>query len=327
VTKQQASSFDIVFIPTRKIGRTWLLYLPDILKIKKILSKLKPDIVHSQGFPEYILAGEFSGFPHVATIHGIIRNEARLEKALIKDFLRASVRAIMEQYYIRRLRHIIIISPYVNRFVEHVSHAQIYHIDNPISEKYFSISQKSIPGFILQVGSLVFRKGAHVLIDALCLIKEEQFEVHFVGSTPDPKYKERLHNQISENNIEPKVVFHGAVSDQELLECYEKASIVCLCSFEETSPLSLAQAMAAGKTIIASRCGGIPDLIRDGETGILFDVGSSKDLASILKKQLGESDNNTLAIQARHEARNNFHPESVALKTLEAYLKVCNQPK
>jgi glycosyltransferase involved in cell wall biosynthesis len=327
VTQRLESSVDVLYVPTRKKGRTWVLYLPDILRLKRTLQKLRPDVVHSQGLPEYILAGEFSGFPHIATIHGIIRNEAGLEKAQIKDLLRAFIRALMEQYYIRRVHHIIIISPYVKRFVEQVSRAHIYQIDNPINEKYFSISSKAIPGYILQVGSLVFRKGAHVLIEALSMIKEDWLKVHFVGGTPDARYQEELRRQISEKNVESKVVFHGAVSDLELLDCYSKASVVCLCSFEETSPLSLAQAMAVGKTIVASRSGGIPDLIHDGNTGILFEAGSSRELASILKKQIGETPENALAIKARQEALDRFHPKSVAKRTLDAYVNVCNHLK
>ncbi len=320
--KYRQTDFARIFsIPTFR-NRIVLLYLPDIYRIRSFLEILNPDVVHSQGFPEYILAGQFSGIPHVATLHGIIAREAKTEFRPLKHFIRAIIRGQLERYYVGRLKDIISISNYVRRYTSCITPARIHDIDNVIDERFFEMEDKHIPGFILLVGSVVYRKGAHVLIDAVGRLRNTKVVpmIHIVGSIQDFNYLQLLQEMIHKRKLQDNFFFHDSVSNEKLDEFYTKADIVCLPSLEETSPLSIAQAMAIGKKIVASNCGGIPDLLKNGETGFLFPAGSSEYLSVILSDIFnGKLSTDGLCQRAKIEAMNRFHPQVVAKKTRDVY--------
>jgi len=301
------------------------LYIPEVKKVKKVLDRMNPDIVHSQGFPEYILAGEYSGYPHVATLHGIILKEAKTEIRPFKHFVRAIIRGIMEQFYIRKLKNIISISDYIGRYISKATDTNLFKIDNCIDEEFFDLKNIPIKGRILQVGSLVHRKGGHILVEAIALLDKNYFvpSIHFAGNMGDLNYLKTIKQLILEKGLEQYFHFHDSISDSELMDLYSTAEIICLASLEETSPISIAQAMAAGKIILASDCGGIPDLLKDGRNGFLFKSGSAKSLHDKLVEILNSKEKSLLfAQEAKKEAYLRFHPKNVALKTIEVYQSI-----
>ena len=85
----------------------------------------------------------------------------------------------------------------------------------------------------------------------------------------------------------------------------------------------IAQAMAAGKPVIATRVGGVPDMVSDGVTGLLCDPGNSEQLAECLLRLLR---NRSLCLQMGEQARplavNRYRADSVARSTMEAYLQI-----
>jgi len=87
-------------------------------------------------------------------------------------------------------------------------------------------------------------------------------------------------------------------------------------------PFALLEAVAAGKVVIASRTGGLPEVIVDGRTGFLFETGNSADLVKVLD----DLDNHDLEVmgQAAKKAAEKFNFDSHLEKLLKIYSTLCS---
>lgn len=313
----------VYYIPSPKNNLAFL-YLPSILKLRKYIRKINPDIVHSQGFPELILAGMFSGYSHVTTLHGIIKKEYQTETNP-KFYIRGMIRSVLERFYLLRLCNIISISDYISRHIKN-RNITIRRIDNPIAREFFQLNKcvQAEELMIVQVGSLVHRKGAHILIEAIIKGQLTDLKVCFVGSMNDKQYLQSVQSTINKNPVYKNIFhFYDSVPDEALYQFYQKASIIILPSLEETSPLSLAQAMACGSFIMASDCEGIQKLITDKHNGVLFKKDSPDAIIACLRDyQEGKFDVEKTTLQAKMDAFNRFHPESVAEQTFNFYKEI-----
>ena len=95
--------------------------------------------------------------------------------------------------------------------------------------------------------------------------------------------------------IDSSVVFAGSVPHAEIARCYSVCDVLTyprkkMRLTDLVTPLKPLEAMAAGKTVIASDVGGLRELIRDRETGMLFPAGDTEALAQVIKQAVKESD-------------------------------------
>ena len=97
-------------------------------------------------------------------------------------------------------------------------------------------------------------------------------------------YGRYIRSLIASLKLKKKVTMLGMLSDQQMKEQMLKSSVFVCPSVIENSPNSLAEAMLLGVPVAASRTGGIPDMVKENKDGVLFEAGSSEDLAkSILQ--------------------------------------------
>jgi glycosyltransferase involved in cell wall biosynthesis len=108
---------------------------------------------------------------------------------------------------------------------------------------------------------------------------------------------------------------------RDLDRVYADADVVALASRSEGAPVCLVEAMAAGKAIVATRVGGVPDLLRDGETGSLVPPGDRRALAVALAALLADpARRSAMGAAARADARGRFGAERAAAE-LEAFYR------
>jgi len=108
-----------------------------------------------------------------------------------------------------------------------------------------------------------------------------------------------------------------------LLTEMERASLLVLPTFEDNCPMVVLEAMAVGLPVIASRVGGIPDLITDGETGMMFNPLNPSSMRGATERILSDIGlRNRLGEAAKREARERFHPEVIARAHLDIYREV-----
>jgi glycosyltransferase involved in cell wall biosynthesis len=182
---------------------------------------------------------------------------------------------------------------------------------------------------ILFVGGLEPRKGLEYLILALPNILETVPDamlqiVAKTGFRGVDKFE--WFDLLAERaGVMESVEFHESVGQKELVQLYSDADVVVLPSRNEGWGLSLMEAMALQKPVVATRVGGVPELVRDGIDGILIDPGDVKGMAMAITKLLADPDLRSLmgAAGRQHVARYSW--ESTAQLTLKEYERGLNQ--
>lgn len=151
-------------------------------------------------------------------------------------------------------------------------------------------------------------KGIPVAIDAWRQVSR-QFPEAKLALVGGGEYEAALRAQVTELGLEDSVTFAGVRSDMP--DVYRAADIVLLPSiYGENLPTVLIESGGCGRPVVASRVGGIPDIVAEGETGLLVPPSDPDALAAALAKLLGDEDLRTsFGAAAAERARNEFSSE------------------
>jgi glycosyltransferase involved in cell wall biosynthesis len=137
------------------------------------------------------------------------------------------------------------------------------------------------------IGTPVWHKGVHVILEALRHIPPDVIDLTIFGDVRiAPDYVAALQHQATGLSVR----FAGAFDDEERPGVMSSIDVLIVPSlWLENSPLVIHEAFMAGVPIIASRIGGIAELITDGINGLLIEPGSGRDLAHVLSRCLAET--------------------------------------
>ena len=174
--------------------------------------------------------------------------------------------------------------------------------------------------FVLFVGNLQRVKGIDILLDAFAEISPDlpDFKLILIGQGPE---KENLKSQASNLKIQDKVKFKGELSLTETRKVMKNCWCLVLPSVSEGLGRVLVEAMALGKPVIGSRVGGIPDLIKDGQNGFLFEVGNVNQLVEKLRILLSDK---ALAVKMGRRGREFVQANFSNKKYIADYLEMIN---
>ena len=170
--------------------------------------------------------------------------------------------------------------------------------------------------------TLCTHKNQIALIRALDqVIKRLPLRLVLVGdAAPDNTYAQKVLQMTKER---PWCTYGGVASVEEIIGWLERSSLMVLPSVEDNCPNVVLEAMAAGVPVAASSIGGIPDLIRPGETGALFDPRDVGGMAASIEKMLVDDTlSRAMAQKARDEARERFSPGTIAARLAEVYTEL-----
>lgn len=121
-------------------------------------------------------------------------------------------------------------------------------------------------GYILFFGRLSIEKGITNVIKAIN--KAKNSTLYIAGDGPE---RENIENYIKENKLENRIKLLGFQNEKELNEYIRKCKCVVVSSIcYENCPYSVIEAMETGKPIIGSKIGGIPELVKDGMNGYIY---------------------------------------------------------
>ncbi len=143
---------------------------------------------------------------------------------------------------------------------------------------------------VLFVGGLEPRKGLEYLVLAMERVVQEMPTTRLVavakpgfGGADNWAFFEQLALRA---NVRGRMDFHESVSQSLLLQCYSNCDVLALPSRNEGWGLSLMEAMACGKPVVASDVGGVPELVRNGVEGILVKAGDVPELGNAILRLL-----------------------------------------
>jgi glycosyltransferase involved in cell wall biosynthesis len=290
-----------------------------IRAVRRKLREIQPEIVHGQGSErDQNISAVFSGFPNVLTIHGNMRLVAKVHQAAPFTFLWCA--AVLETIVVPRSDGVVCITDYTRQAVSSLA-KKTWLAPNAVDNAFFQIERAPSPiNRILCVATVDERKNQNALIRALdALQPEEKFEVFFLGSVDRKHAYAREFLELLETR--PWCRYGGFANRAELRQHFATAAALVLPSLEDNCPMVVLEAMAAGVPVAAARVGGVPELIHDGKTGLLFDPHSAADMATAVQRLMKEREGPMVA-QARSEARKRFHPEIIAARHLEIYREV-----
>ncbi len=168
---------------------------------------------------------------------------------------------------------------------------------------------------VLFVGRVEWRKGADVLLCAIPHILKKHPDAEFV-------FAGRLSAELEALAAEapPQVKFLGVVPHDRLAAGYQSAAVVVCPSRWDNSPNVIYEAMASGVPVVATRVGGISELVEDGVTGRLVQRGDAAALAAAVAELLDDPDGRVLmGKRARECAVREYAVEIVLEKTLAFY--------
>lgn len=182
---------------------------------------------------------------------------------------------------------------------------------------------------ILLPGRITHWKGQHLLLEALHLMKNQNYYCIITGDSQGRiKYLNTLKELAKKYDLENRVGFFGRYSDVPALMMVSTVILSTAIEPEAFGRISV-EGQAMGKIVIASNIGGSLDTIQDGVTGKFFESGDSQSLANALDwaLELKEAEKQKISKAAIKNVREHFTKQIMCDKTIEVYREVINQEK
>ena len=163
-------------------------------------------------------------------------------------------------------------------------------------EKFMFVARHRFPSpfRILAVGRATEKKGFRYLLDALSLMKERRIPYHcdLVGGGPLLDVLKKQQRDLALDDL----IIHGPLQQSEIMAMLDRASVFTLpCVIAENGdidgiPVSLMEAMACGCPVVSTHISGIPELIDDGDSGLLVAQNDPHAIADALERLFGDPD-------------------------------------
>ncbi len=301
--------------------------LKTIQAIRKYVKENKIDVIHSHGYKSNLfslLAAVGTGSRKFTTCHNWLGKTikmkfyARLDKFFLKKF--DKVVAVSEVLLDEIARcgvpkdKIVVIHNGVNTDCPDVRE------DTRRLRASLGISEEN--KIILSVGRLSEEKGLKYLLDAAQTIKEHNKNIKLIIAGDGPLRNE-LEVKAKESGLGEHVFFLGVRDDiPVLLQC---ADVFVLPSLVEAMPMALLEAMAAAKPVVASEVGSVPEIIKDGYSGILAAPGDTAGLARAIESLLADwSKAESLAEKAFETVKRDFSSKAMGERYMEVYEQCLN---
>jgi glycosyltransferase involved in cell wall biosynthesis len=232
-----------------------------------------------------IMLAEMCGCAFSLSCHvEIFRPEIRLLSRKLRE---ADFVTVCTQYGLERLQrsHSLIAAEKLHLIHHGVDAARLAaetHVDYPLP-------------LILSVGRLVEKKGFPFLLQAAAILSGQgmQFELIIVGDGP---LRDELERLVGGLGLRDKVIFAGALTQEELGHVFRRADALALASIigqdgdRDGLPNVILEAMAYGVPVVASNITAIPEAVIPEETGLLAAPGSPQELAAQLERALGDDE-------------------------------------
>jgi glycosyltransferase involved in cell wall biosynthesis len=307
----------------------------------RVVDDYVPDLVHVFGAEHrYGLVAPWVSCPTVVWMQGILDvyqrhhfgSMACLERLthpqFLLEYLRVRRESGRERKIYRSCRHFIGRTNWDRAHQARLQpNGQYYKVQDCLRPEFHEAAgwsvdrNRSVSIYTTSSGALL--KGTDVLLESVKLLRTRfpslRLRVAGVGGAESPVAK-RLSRLVRRLGISDHVEFLGVLNAGQIVGELTRARVFVLPSFIENNPNSLAEAQMVGTPVVAAFAGGVPDMVVDGETGLLFQAGDSSVLASQIARLLTDEElGERLSSRARAVAHHRHAPGQIGESLLSVY--------
>ena len=305
--------------------------------VEEIVS-LQPNIVHIHGTNQYshdvyrLLIK--MGIKVLVTVHGLAnvekRNALRKKKSL-KALYQYLVQSRAEYSLLSQVPQIIVDTEYVAEQIRTCyTHGQIkrlpqmHVIPQGINQQYAALQSLCDEPIIFSLGAISKRKGHVLLVKAFELLCKQipNAKLIIAGIIAEKDYYDELQQCIQQSKYVDQIQLCINLSQEQIFELYKLAKLFALHTQEESQGIVFAEAMAVGLPLVATNVGGVPYVVKHGETGLLAEYEDIEAFArnmSLLLQDDGMYD--LMSKKCKVEAQN-YLWDSIVKNITKVYLTI-----
>lgn len=301
-----------------------------LLNIKKIVAQFKDiDILHLNGYHPniygYFLKKFNSSYKLISTCHSVENQEAKSHNFKGLNYFKTVVRLYLQKKFYPSHSRAVAVSNQVEEYLNSIGCTNAMTIYNGVEYDKFPklSSKKSNKEFfdLCQVGHVINLKNQLYSVKLVEYLKEEGLNVklHMFGSyTIENDYMKKINDYIEKKQLSENILFYGSLQFEELFEQLVSMDIYLMPSLSEGLPLALVEAMYFELPAIVSNNGGMKEIVKDYENGLVVDINDEREFEKIYKylsseKYIGNGK------KAREIALEKFDAKVMAGKYKEVY--------
>lgn len=302
-------------------------YLSHILFLKKIFKKRKIDVVHSHSgvYRDATLAAKLAGVPVILhTDHGRFYPDSRWTRFnhWLFSHYRDKIIAVSED-----IRNFMVnatgINPAKFTVIYNGVDTAVYNRVIDIEAKKRELGLGNRDKIIVIVARLAPVKDHKTLFSAFHKVRQGFLPVKLLV-IGDGILRNELESLAAELNEKENIIFLGNRAD--VVELLQVVDIVCLSSLHEGHSITLLEAMASGKPVVATNVGGNPELVMDGQTGYLVPKQDPEEMAQALLELLkNEAEARAMGERARGRVEEEFNINRIVKEYEKVYFDLARE--
>ena len=188
-----------------------------------------------------------------------------------------------------------------------------------IQKLEYESSKENHPDYIIFVGTLKKRKNIGILLKALEIVIKtfHNLKLIIIGDGPE---KNHIYRMVLSLNLKTNVIFKGYVNKTKKFELIKNAKILVLSSSQEGFGIVLAEALALSVPVISTNCGGPAEIIDDGKTGYLVNIGDYQGIAKkIILLLQDEKLRKQFGIRGQNIVKKKYNVKSINENLIDQY--------
>lgn len=289
------------------------------LKCLFLLKKVNPQVAHSQTIQMALpcfLAKKLFNIPYIVYCHGS------------DVYLPWKFKKIISKLVLENAKAVVVLTQNMKKELEGFYIKNIFIIPNGVELSKFENLPKAgvrkelkideAENVALFVGSFKAVKGVKYLIEALNIVKEKKIRCRLllVGSGEEGEELKKLSKKLG---LMESINFIGSVKNEEIPKYMTASDIFVLPSLSEGLPVVILEAMASGLPVLATKAGGLPEIIKNGENGFLVEPKNSEQIAEkILYLFFNDDIRKSISLNNKEKAKN-YSWDLITEKLVEVY--------